>query len=386
MKQAIDAISKAVRMSLREEVSMLMQGDYIDKYLGKENELRDILEQVTGNRIIEEIKDFKDVYYVSRDGEVLTVWEDGTIEDGKMVWTGNVAGSFSNIDEENKIINIENGEELKLLSNKVNSGEKYDNYEININKHIDMGARPDGENWNNEENNAVNWVSIGSTLENQLMCKTINGNNKIIRGLYSKSTEKYMGLFGNVSGNVKNFIVKDSYLEGATGIAAIVGTLRSGSLENCKNINTTIVLIEGEYQGCGGIVGQAVDNSKIINCENRGNIFGNGKKIEYGDNYAGGIIGWIDTITLKNSYNVGNVEKNQFSGGIVGKNRTGTIENTFMLDTTCDKIVGENENPIKQEVEVKNADYFRSNSILEVLGNEIWEIVGAKNNGYPVLK
>ena len=158
---------------------------------------------------------------------------------------------------------------------------------------------------------------------------------------------------------------------------------RTGGIAGESGPNSKILLsyndgkINGNIQS-GGVVGIMFEEAIIENCYNTGEVLG--------DNYAGGIIGWIDTITLKNSYNVRNVEKNQFSGGIVGKNRTGTIENTFMLDTTCDKIVGENENPIKQEVEVKNADYFRSNSILEALGNEIWEIVGAKNNGYPVLK
>ena len=320
LTQAQKAKKETTSKGLKEEVEILMQGDYIDSYTGKQNELKDILENVSGNKVIENIKDFNDVYYVSRDGETVTVWDDGIVEEGRMVWDGGIADDFSEMNENDKIINITSCEELKLLANKVNSGEKYNDYEINITKNLDMGARPNDTSWDNEENSNVNWISIGNTLENQLECKEINGNNKIIRGLYSKTEEKYTGLFGNVSCEVKNFIVKDSYIEGATGVAAIVGTLRGGSIDNCKNINTTVVLIEGDYQAPAGIVGQAVDNSIITNCENSGNIIAKGKRISGDECAAGGIIGLaMNNITITNCKNYGTIEgTGEVMGGIVG--------------------------------------------------------------------
>lgn len=334
---------ETVIKGLKEEIEILMQGDYIDSYIGKENKLEDILENVSGNKVIEPIKNFTDVYYVSRDGETVTVWEDGIVEEGKMVWDGSVAEDFSDINKNDKIINITSCKELKLLANKVNSGEKYNDYEINITKNLDMGARPNDVGWDNEENSNVNWISIGNILENQLECKVINGNNKIIRGLYSKTTEKYAGLFGNISSDVKNFIVKDSYIEGATGVAAIVGTLRGGSIDNCKNINTTVVLIEGDYQAPAGIVGQAVDNSIITNCENSGNIIAKGRKISSNETCAaGGIVGLaMNNITITNCKNYGTIEgTGDVLGGIVGYlNSNFNIQNC----TNEGKVKGEDE-------------------------------------------
>ena len=204
-------------------------------------------------------------------------------------------------------------------------------------------ARHNGTSWDDEKNSNVNWISIGNTLENQLECKEINGNNKIIRGLYSKTVEKYTGLFGNVSCEVKNFIVKDSYIEGATGVATIVGTLRGGSIDNCKNINTTVVLIEGDYQAPAGIVGQAVDNSIITNCENSGNIIAKGKKISAGNMCAaGGIVGLaMNNITITNCKNYGTIEGTcDVLGGIVGYiNSNFNIQNC----TNEGKVKGEDE-------------------------------------------
>lgn len=239
-----------------------------------------------------------------------------------MVWNGETALNFSKLDKEHKIIEITSCEELKLLADKVNAGEEYDGYEISLEKHLDMGARERKGSWDNEQNISVNWTSIGKTLENQLICKSINGKGNIIRGLYVKSTEKYAGIIGNTTAEVKNITIKDSYIEGATGTAGIVGTLRGGSINNCKNINTDVVLIEGDYQGVGGIVGQASDNLSIINCINSGNILGKGINTKHGyiDTGVGGILGLgMSNVEINNCENSGTIEgKGERTGGIVG--------------------------------------------------------------------
>ena len=82
------------------------------------------------------------------------------------------------------------------------------------------------------------WTPIGGSTA---FSGTFEGNNKKITGLTVNTSSQYGGLFGNVSGTV-------------------------------KNLNLTNVDASG-YGYVGGLVGSAENSSEIVNCSANGNIY-----------------------------------------------------------------------------------------------------------------
>ena len=117
---------------------------------------------------------------------------------------------------------------------------------------LDLGSRAENGNWKTEANDKRNWIAIGKTSAN-LLKGTFEGNNYTIRGVYVNDESDYNGVFGNTS-TVANLTVKNSYIEGGICTAGIVGSTRTGNVENCHNVNTTVVLKEGNYYSVGGVV------------------------------------------------------------------------------------------------------------------------------------
>ena len=119
--------------------------------------------------------------------------------------------------------------------------------------------------------------------------------------------------------------------------------LRGGEIKNCHNINTTVILKEGENYTVGGIVGQAGGN--VSNCSNSGTIQGKGVSSS-SNTQVGGIVGLLkgnlsncsnsgtvtgagarvggiigtasEEITIKNCNNTGSVTGGTYVGGIAG--------------------------------------------------------------------
>ena len=131
--------------------------------------------------------------------------------------------------------------------------------------------------------------------------------------MYVNSTTEYNGIFGN-SNAILNLTVKNSYIKAAKKTAGIVGELAEGKIENCHNVNTTVIGITGGYS-FGGIVGHA--GGEVLNCSNTGKIVGskpNDKKYSQ----TGGIVGLAKN-NVKNCYNFGSISgEGTFVGGIAG--------------------------------------------------------------------
>ena len=201
---------------------------------------------------------------------------------------------------------IEDAEDLKLLAEKVNSGEAYANTYFKQTADIDL-------------NNETNWTPIGTMLveEGRPFQGTFDGGGHQITKL-KITGGSYAGLFG--------------YTEGAV----------------IKSCNVT-----GEVNGyncTGGIVGYADANTKILNCSFQGNVKGKGEErggiVGYmsgggevsgcfvtgtvtGDREVGGIAG-TGVGTIKNCYALANVTATGVNaGGIAGKAYGVTIENCY---------------------------------------------------------
>jgi hypothetical protein len=188
------------------------------------------------------------------------------------------------------------------------------------------------------------WTPIGvgtatgsnAFSETNFFAGTYDGADLSISGLYTDGSLTVQGLFGCVSGTVKNVKVTSGLVAAKIVAGGIAAYLNGGTIENCSN-GAIIYADGGQVAGSGqengvsrggaigGIVGNAVGSDAtpftITGCANTGDVVcTNTNK----GGRAGGILGLIDsaayTGVITNSSNGGNVNAYQYSGGIVGFN------------------------------------------------------------------
>ena len=259
-------------------------------------------------------KDVPDTWVVEKDGTKVTVYATGDILKGEVeLWDG--TSSAPEIKDGNWYIYTPS--QLKFLADVVNGVNQTEGYKITgdtivyLMNDLDLGARQiDGEL---KCGNA--WTQIGITKpeEGKSFVGTFEGNNHTIRGVYISAEQKYVGIFGN-SNTIQNLTIKDSYIKSTNScVGGIVGALRSGSVENCHNINTTV---EGLYS-VGGVVGQFVGND-MINCSNSATISVD-NSVE-NSSQAGGVCGRFTGEIFKECNNTGEViATGECIGGVVGR-------------------------------------------------------------------
>lgn len=230
-----------------------------------------------------------------------TLDDDGTLIEGAYSkWDGTTSTEPTN--KTSNEIHIYTASELKWLADQVNNeGNTFEEYNIYLENNIDLGARVENENWETTANENVKWTAIGSTTTH--FNAIFEGNNHVIKGVYSNNTNNFNGIFG-ISNSISNLTIKNSYIKGNAGSGGIVGCIAKGKLENCNNQNSTIISTQGY---CGGITGQAL--AEVTNCSNTGNIIST-----IG---TGGIVGYA-TADVTNCKNNGNVTGNNTIGGVAG--------------------------------------------------------------------
>ena len=172
---------------------------------------------------------------------------------------------------------------------------------------------------------------------------TFDGLGHSINGLtINRPTTRFVGLFGRLSGTVRNIGldgarisggndtgglagnsergISNSYVNGSvsgdTGVGGLIGT--SGSFSTMSNSYSTGSVTGNSY--VGGLVGL---NNGVISYSH---AIGNGT----GNSYVGGLAG-INYGTISNSYAIGSVTGNTNAGGLAGLNN-GLIENSYATD------------------------------------------------------
>ena len=106
-----------------------------------------------------------------------------------------------------------------------------------------------------------NWEPIGCTTScsERAFAGTFNGQGHTITGLSSTLLFDNMGLFGYVTGTVKNLVVASSSItSSATNLGGIVGELNGGSVYNCIS---TVTLSGGTNRGA--LVGKVTSGSVL---------------------------------------------------------------------------------------------------------------------------
>lgn len=191
----------------------------------------------------------------------------------------------------------------------------------------------------------IAWEPIGqhgSNTKAQVFKGTFDGNGHTIKNLTNTltSANAYYGLFGKVSGTIKNLNIDNFKIEGTTGYnghcGAVAGMLyERGSLENVHV--TASIKVSARY--VGGLVGGIEKDGGIFtitNCSFSGSVQGNKE--------VGGLVGYVKigtNLTIANCTNNGTVTATQTStssasytaggvGGLIGhlQKATATITNS----------------------------------------------------------
>ncbi len=133
------------------------------------------------------------------------------------------------------------------------------------------------------------------------------------------------GIVGGVIGRFMGGTVSNCYNTGiVTGkndyVGGVAGNCK-GTLENCYNTGT----VKGGSHEVGGVIGSVIDNAKIINCYNKGEVDCTYSK-------AGGITGYAQNCIISNCFNTGNVKGGLDGvGGIAGTFGDAKVENCYNL-------------------------------------------------------
>ncbi len=184
--------------------------------------------------------------------------------------------------------------DMELLRERVNEGKIFVSTKVEVMSDITLTKE---------------WESIG-TAERQFLGE-FEGNGHSIKGLKIEGKANNQGLFSYNSGVIKNLEIEGTVNSRFQNTGMLVGT-NSGTIENVETSGT----VQGK--NCtGGIVGNSISGSKILNCKNIANV----NEGDYASsNYVGGIVGIASGTTIENCINKGNVYGNTHIGGVSGKN------------------------------------------------------------------
>lgn len=200
------------------------------------------------------------------------------------------------------------------------------------------------------------WTPIG--IDEQITFSgTFDGKGHSITGLRISSEEPYCGLFGHLSGTVRNLSAEGEVSTSGNYCGGIAGYVNeTGRIDHCQaNIQTAGLYNVGGIAGfcqdgsirnsinfgeiigasmVGGVVGEC-RGGDVRACGNRGLVFSNGAGSF--NNGTGGVAGRsVSASTLSKCYNTGDIiSSNEATGGVTGyTNSTGSaIVNCYSIGT-----------------------------------------------------
>lgn len=210
---------------------------------------------------------------------------------------------------------FQNSDELVGLALLVNGmlgvNENFKDWTLSLERDIDLAG--------------VNWIPIG---QRNNFAGTFNGNNHAITGLSVVVATGYAGLFGNLTGTVKNVQVTGSVTASGNVRAAggIVGYSAGGTVQNCLSK----VNISAPQVNCpvGGVVGESSNKPNDNTASSTVNLCWNEGTVTGGSDSTGGIVGKNSKGTVTNCANFGEVKGSSAASGIVGR---GAVTNSYNL-------------------------------------------------------
>lgn len=242
-------------------------------------------------------------------------------KDGDQFWAnhanrGEVSATLSGSGTASSPYLVRNAADLRFLSDQVRNGNSFSGKYFRMTSDIKVNSNvlnPDGTLNQAGIPGFEQWIPIGSGYEEKptYFAGTFDGDSHTVYGVYINRTANiYGGLFGVLSGCVKNLTVRDSYVECPPYCGAIAGYALGNNgqllIENCHSYAS----VSGKR--AGGVVGCAYKGI-VDRCSNHGAV--------YGYDRAGGITSFNQSVSgvVRNCVNTGSVggAKN-YVGGISG--------------------------------------------------------------------
>jgi hypothetical protein len=198
---------------------------------------------------------------------------------------------------------------------------------------------------------------------------------------------EYEGLFGKVTGSIKN-VGLSSNISNASTAGALAGYLYLGaSVENSYSNGS----ISGKND-IGGLIGyaQSYNSGNTVSIRNCYSMAAATDTSSSTNDGCGGLVGeiygysWNSTVKIEYSYATGKVTKptNNGLGGLIGYSHTSSGATTVLGsyvdnydDNTADKGTYKSTSEMKQESTYSDWDF-----------DTIWSISSSVNNGYPYLQ
>ena len=179
------------------------------------------------------------------------------------------------------------------------------------------------------------WTPIGS--KSNPYTGTFDGQNHTISGMTIENAESYSGLFGNVTGTVKNFTVTGTItITGSEAVSKVGGAVGSLGIATAGGTVSGVtsdvdITVSAGNDHIGGVVGSMPENSSptVENCVYTGDI-----NITVAAGSVAGIVGYIRTGTIQNCANQGGISVSGSGGGSVG-GILGYCNNKSIKITAC---------------------------------------------------
>ena len=210
---------------------------------------------------------------------------------------------------------FQNSDELVGLALLVNGmlgvNENFKDWTLSLERDIDLAG--------------VNWIPIG---QRNNFAGTFNGNNHAITGLSVVVATGYAGLFGNLTGTVKNVQVTGSVTASGKvmAVGGIVGYSAGGTVQNC--LSKVNILASQVNCPVGGVVGESSSKPNDSTTSSTVNLCWNEGTVTGGSDSTGGIVGKNSKGTVTNCANFGEVKGSSTASGIVGR---GAVANSYNL-------------------------------------------------------
>ena len=185
---------------------------------------------------------------------------------------------------------------LDLLADSVNGGKDQSGVFFRLDADLDYSNKP--------------YVTIG-TVDYQFK-GTFNGNGHSISNVVIQANDDSQALFGCIGagGSVSGLTLGEgSSIEGRNYIGGIAA-LCLGTISDCSTAEGVAIRA---YSNAGGIVGMLQSTGRILNCQNRADVYSD-------TNRSGGIVGYMYGEEVSGCINYGSVENgNSTAGGIAGE-------------------------------------------------------------------
>ena len=262
--------------------------------------------------------------------------------------------------------------DLRFVAEQCNAGETFEGKCIKLMNDITLPL-----------NVPNNMTSIGSYPDRPFK-GTFDGNGKLITNLYiDQPNTPYQGFFGyTLNANLYNVGLVNITASGRNYTGGMVAYAKNTYMRDCYVNGGTLFALS--Y--CGGLVGyqEQGTNSIISGCYNTCEVTGN--------NYVGGLIGFSNYSTVRNSYVAGRVSaQGEPVGAIIGGAKEVLMYYCYFSTELTGQTEAIGENNFKGGEGLTNAqmrDPQFVNTLNQNLVEPVWmaDYASHINNGFPIIK